>query len=140
LDEVSFSSLAVLGEGLVADGNSEEGARFPVSMVSSGVWAGEIPLERAHGLKEVGGGAATMREELERIGYLVGEVEASHKAMPMAAHFELHIEQGPILEREEMKIGIVEGVQAYRWFTVEVVGRGKSSEVLWGCGQRLTRT
>ncbi|KAK0639783.1 putative beta-alanine synthase [Cercophora newfieldiana] len=106
----------------VVNWTNEEGARFPISMVSSGVWAGEIPLEKAHGLKEVGGGTATMRGELERIGYL-GEMPASHEAMPMAAHFELHIEQGPILEKEERKIGIVKGVQAYRWFTVEVVGQ-----------------
>lgn len=63
-----------------------------------------------------------MSEELERIGYL-GDVEASYEAMPMAAHFELHIEQGPILERERQKIGIVKGVQAYRWFTIEVNGQ-----------------
>ncbi|KAK3322834.1 hypothetical protein B0H66DRAFT_475021 [Apodospora peruviana] len=106
----------------VVNWTNEEGARFPISMVSSGVWAGEIPLERAHALKEVGGSGATMRDELERIGYL-GTVPASYEAMPMAAHFELHIEQGPILEAENRRIGIVEGVQAYRWYTVEVVGR-----------------
>ncbi|SLM35906.1 n-carbamoyl-l-amino acid hydrolase [Lasallia pustulata] len=61
-----------------------------MSMVASGVWAGEIPIEKAHALKEVGGGGRTMREELESIGYL-GEMEASYKAMPIAAHFELHI-------------------------------------------------
>ena len=61
---------------------SEEGARFPISMVSSGVWAGEIPLEKAHNLPEVGGGSKTMKEELERIGYL-GDTAASHKAMPI---------------------------------------------------------
>lgn len=54
-----------------------------ISMVSSGVWAGEIPIERAHALKEVGGGGRTMKQELERIGYL-GEMEASYKAMPIA--------------------------------------------------------
>ena len=63
-----------------------------------------------------------MRSELERIGYL-GPIPASHKCMPMAAHFELHIEQGPLLEAEKQKIGVVHGVQAYRWFTVEVAGR-----------------
>ena len=47
-------------------------------MVSSGVWAEEIPLERAHGLKEVGDGGRTMKEELEAIGYL-GGVPASYK-------------------------------------------------------------
>ncbi|KAI2621345.1 hypothetical protein GGS21DRAFT_494688 [Xylaria nigripes] len=106
----------------VVNWTNEEGARFPISMVSSGVWAGMIPLETAHNLREVGGGPATMKSELERIGYL-GSVPASHESMPMAAHFELHIEQGPILEKSKQKIGIVEGVQAYRWFTVDVIGR-----------------
>jgi acetylornithine deacetylase/succinyl-diaminopimelate desuccinylase-like protein len=41
----------------------------------------------------------------------------------MAAHFELHIEQGPILEAEDRRIGIVTGVQAYNWFTITVRGR-----------------
>ena len=91
-------------------------------MVSSGVWAGDIPLKKAHDLKEVGGGTATMKSELHRIGYL-GTTPASHESIPMAAHFELHIEQGPILESSESKIGIVKGVQAYKWFTIEVNGR-----------------
>jgi hypothetical protein len=103
---------------------SEEGARFPMSMISSGVWAEEIPLERAHDLQEVGGGTATMRSELERIGYL-GSVPASYRSMPMAAHFELHIEQGPVLEAQKQKIGVVKGVQAYKWFTIDVEGRGE---------------
>ena len=70
-------------EELLKLGRSEEGARFPISMVSSGVWAGEIPLGRAHDLKEVGGGTKTMKQELERIGYL-GDLDASYKAMPIA--------------------------------------------------------
>ncbi|KAK3334518.1 hypothetical protein B0H65DRAFT_75266 [Neurospora tetraspora] len=101
---------------------NEEGARFPVSMVSSGVWAGEIPLERAHSLKEVSGEGKTMKEELERIGYL-GDKKCSFEEMPMAAHFELHIEQGPILEAKGKKVGVVRGSQAYKWFTIEVVGK-----------------
>ena len=51
-------------------------------MVSSGVWAGAIPLETAHNLEEVGAGGRTMKQELERIGYL-GGLEASYKAMPI---------------------------------------------------------
>ncbi len=69
---------------------SEEGARFPASMLSSGVWAGDIPIEKAHAMKEVGSGGKTVREELERIGYL-GEMEVNWQKMPLAAHFELHI-------------------------------------------------
>lgn len=100
-------------------------------MVSSGVWAGEIPLDRAHALQEVGGRGLTMRSELERIGYL-GSTPASYKSVPMAAHFELHIEQGPVLHDNRQKIGIVTGVQAYRWYTVEVRGRGEYKRVLLG--------
>lgn len=92
-------------------------------MVSSGVWAGEISLHKAHTLASVTRGEkATMRSELERIGYL-GDIPCSHKSMALAAHFELHIEQGPLLERAKQKIGVVQGVQAYKWFTIEVQGR-----------------
>lgn len=62
---------------------SEEGARFPISMVSSGVWAGKISLEKAHSLREIGGRKQTMKQELERIGYL-GAMESSFSAMPIA--------------------------------------------------------
>ncbi|KAI0176534.1 amidase [Hypoxylon sp. FL1284] len=106
----------------VVNWTNEEGARFPMSMSSSGVWAEDIPLEHAHNLQEVGGGTATMKSELERIGYL-GSTPASYRSTPMAAHFELHIEQGPILEAERQKVGVVKGVQAYKWFTVDVNGR-----------------
>ncbi|KAG9583757.1 N-carbamoyl-L-amino acid hydrolase, partial [Aureobasidium melanogenum] len=105
----------------VVNWTNEEGARFPISMVSSGVWAGAISLSHAHDLKEVGTGSATMKSELQRIGYL-GDKDCSFGAMPLAAHFELHIEQGPILEAENRKVGIVQGVQAYKWFTVSVRG------------------
>lgn len=108
----------------VINWTNEEGARFPMSMVSSGVWAGSVPLEKAYNLKSVipADDPPTMKSELERIGYL-GSVEASPKGSPMAAHFELHIEQGPILEAERRRIGVVQGVQAYKWFTIFVKGR-----------------
>ncbi|KAI1823778.1 hypothetical protein F4861DRAFT_531352 [Xylaria intraflava] len=106
----------------VVNWTNEEGARFPISMLASGVWAEEISLQAAHKLQEVGGGTATMGSELKRIGYL-GSMPASYKSMPMAAHFELHIEQGPLLEAQKQKVGVVHGVQAYRWFTIDVTGR-----------------
>lgn len=55
-------------------------------MVSSGVWAGEIPLEKAHNLREVGADRRTMKQELERIGYL-GTMEASYQAMPLGVRY-----------------------------------------------------
>ncbi|KAK8090176.1 hypothetical protein PG997_005137 [Apiospora hydei] len=106
----------------VVNWTNEEGARFPYSMMGSGVWAEALPLERAYSLRSVTGDNVTLKSELERIGYL-GKVPASHRSVPMGAHFELHIEQGPILEAERRKIGVVQGVQAYKWFTIEVEGR-----------------
>jgi len=96
----------------IVNWTNEEGARFPMSMVASGVWAGDIPLETAHNLQEVGGGTATQKSELERLGYL-GKLEASHTAMPIGAHFELQLEQGPILEATGKKVGVVQGVLSY---------------------------
>ena len=106
---------------------SEEGARFPLVTIASGVWAGTIPLETAWNTKEVAALAGgrelrTAKQELERTGFL-GETACSPEAQPIAAHFEVHIEQGPILEDERRRVGVVTGAQAYRWFEVEVKGR-----------------
>ncbi|OJJ69792.1 hypothetical protein ASPBRDRAFT_56588 [Aspergillus brasiliensis CBS 101740] len=104
---------------------NEEGARFPKSMCSSGVWAGEIPLEKAWGLTDIFNPAVTLRSELERHGFL-GSVACSHDpatGYPLGAHFELHIEQGPILEEAGKSVGVVRGAQGYRWFTITVGGR-----------------
>ncbi|KAH7024849.1 putative hydantoin utilization protein C [Microdochium trichocladiopsis] len=108
---------------------NEEGARFPMITVASGVWAGTIPLETAWNLAEVTADSkasttatkTTMKRELERIEFL-GDTPASHTAQPMAAHFELHIEQGPVLEDTGRKVGVVTGAQAHSWFRVAVAG------------------
>ncbi|OAA60074.1 Amidase, hydantoinase/carbamoylase [Cordyceps fumosorosea ARSEF 2679] len=103
---------------------NEEGARFPIVTVASAVWAGAIPLETAWALAEVSppaGPPQTMKQELARIGYL-GATPASHASFPIAAHFELHIEQGPVLEDAGRTIGVVTGAQAHSWFEVVVSG------------------
>jgi hypothetical protein len=80
--------------------------------ISSGVWAEAVPLETAWNLAEVSpsedGKKKTMKQELDRIGFL-GSTQASYRSNPFAAHFELHIEQGPILEDEARKVGVVKG-------------------------------
>ncbi|PLB34551.1 M20 family metallo-hydrolase [Aspergillus candidus] len=115
----------------VVNWTNEEGARFPISMIASGVWAEHIPLEKAHGLKEVPTVASlptassapeTMKSALEKINYL-GTTPCSYKETPMAAHFELHIEQGPHLVSSGQRAGVVTAVQAYRWYHVNVIGR-----------------
>ena len=103
---------------------SEEGARFPKSMTASGVWAGAIPLQEAWDLPDVNDQSVTQRTELEKHGYL-GDMtcSSSSSGFPLSAHFELHIEQGPILQESGRSIGIVQGAQAYRWLTFTVYGR-----------------
>lgn len=70
----------------VVNWTNEEGARFPMSMVASGVWAESIPLDKAHNLKSVipANDTATMKSELERIGYL-GSTPASFRSTPMVS-------------------------------------------------------
>lgn len=96
---------------------NEEGARFAPAMVGSGVWAGAIELEKAYA--ETAADGATLAEELKRIGYLGPE-----PAQPFPVHgaFELHIEQGPILEAEGDRIGVVTGVQGMRWYDIAIDG------------------
>ncbi|KAG2735547.1 hypothetical protein G9P44_001761 [Scheffersomyces stipitis] len=107
------------------DWTNEEGARFPMSIMASSVWAQNIPLERAYKLESVTDAEpVTVEHELKRIGYL-GETAASYLANPIKAHFEIHIEQGPILEDEDKLIGIVTGVQAYSWIKVKVFGKAQ---------------
>lgn len=87
----------------VVNWTNEEGARFPVSMMSSSVWAGTHKKDDIYQLKSVTDTKpVSVKEELERIGYM-GDVECSYEANPLAAHFELHIEQGPILEETAKK-------------------------------------
>jgi N-carbamoyl-L-amino-acid hydrolase len=97
---------------------NEEGSRFAPAMVASGVFAGAFDLDYGLSRKDVDG--KTMGEELQRIGYAG---EAAVGGRPVAAFFEAHIEQGPILEAEAKTIGVVEGVQGIRWYEVTVTGQ-----------------
>jgi N-carbamoyl-L-amino-acid hydrolase len=85
---------------------NEEGCRFDTAMMGSAVWSGTMPIEDAYALADRNG--HSVREELERTGFL-GDEKAEHG--PLHAAFELHIEQGPVLEEEDLAIGVVTGVQ-----------------------------
>ncbi len=94
----------------------EEGARFKAGMMGSGVFAGLQDLEAA--LANLDGEGRTMGQELDRIGYAGTEPLGT----PVAAFFEAHIEQGPLLEAEGKTIGVVLGGQGQRCFRVTVTG------------------
>jgi N-carbamoyl-L-amino-acid hydrolase len=101
----------------VVNWTNEEGSRFAPAMLCSGVFAGVYTRAFADSRKDREG--KKFGEELERIGYRGTEKCGDRK---FGAHFELHIEQGPILEAEGKAIGIVTGVQGMRWFDVTVIG------------------
>lgn len=97
---------------------NEEGARFSPDMMGSLVYVGGMPLDEALDTSGIDG--TTVRENLTRIGFdgpqPVGRPNAH-------AFVELHVEQGPVLEHEDVTIGAVTGVQGIHWteFTVEGV-------------------
>lgn len=101
---------------------NEEGARFAHSCMGSTVWAENMSLQEAYGMLSLNEEKPqSVIDSLDSIGYK-GETVASYKQNELAAHFELHIEQGPLLEDENKKIGIVTGVQAYHWEKITVYG------------------
>jgi len=89
-------------------------------MLGSGVWAEQFTTEYGH--TRVDSVGITLGDELKRIGY-VGPETASFKTNPLLAHFEVHIEQGPILDKAEMPAGVVRGVQSMKWYNLKVIGR-----------------
>lgn len=96
---------------------NEEGSRFAPAMVSSGVFSGKFDLEYAH--QQTDSDGITIAEALIAIGYM-GDEEVGQRNLHK--FFELHIEQGPVLEQEEKQVGIVSGVLGMRWYDVTVTG------------------
>src|SRR5574337_2073835 len=96
--------------------SNEEGTRFAPSMMGSMAWAGL--LDRAQVLDSRDGDGARYGDELARIGY-AGEGLGGGA---IAAYFEAHIEQGPVLEARGATIGAVTGGQGQRWYDVRLVG------------------
>ncbi|CAN7664484.1 Zn-dependent hydrolase [Bosea sp. LjRoot237] len=88
----------------VVNWTNEEGGRFSPPMVGSGCFTGAYALDWTLGRRDDDG--KTIGEELDRIGYR-GEMEATPH--PFDAYVEFHIEQGPILDREGMQVGVVTG-------------------------------
>jgi beta-ureidopropionase / N-carbamoyl-L-amino-acid hydrolase len=115
LVDMGYESNAPL---MIVNWTNEEGSRFAPAMLCSGVYAGVFTPEFAWSREDRNG--LKLGDELKRIGYL-GEHKAG--AIKFSSMFELHIEQGPILEAEDKMIGVVTGVQGMRWYEVTVVGQ-----------------
>jgi N-carbamoyl-L-amino-acid hydrolase len=104
----------------VAFFTDEEGSRFAPDMLGSLVYVGGMALEEALDVRAADDGAR-LGDELTRIGY-AGPLPCPAATAPHA-YVELHIEQGPILEDEEITIGVVEGVQGISWTELTLTGR-----------------
>lgn len=102
----------------VINWTNEEGSRFAPAMVASGVFAGIFEPDYALALSDSDG--AVFADELDRIGYRGDQPCGEH---PLGALYEAHIEQGPILEREDRPIGVVTGGQGQRWYDICVTGQ-----------------
>ncbi len=103
---------------VVANWTNEEGTRFAPAMLASGVFAGIHSQEWCEDRTDAKG--LRFGDELDRIGWRGEEAVGARK---MHAMFELHIEQGPILEAEGAEIGVVTHGQGLSWTQVTVTGR-----------------
>ena len=101
----------------VVNWTNEEGVRFPAGILGSTAYAGRWTLEDLHDLEATDG--ARFGDELERIGY-AGDLDLG--GFEMTAFYEAHIEQGPVLESEDIPVGVVTKVQGLRWIDVTVTG------------------
>jgi beta-ureidopropionase / N-carbamoyl-L-amino-acid hydrolase len=104
----------------VAFFTNEEGARFQPDMLGSLVYVGGLALEDALDVRATDDGAR-LGDELQRIGYA-----GSHPCPTASAphtFVELHIEQGPVLEAQDVTIGVVTGVQGISWTELTITGQ-----------------
>lgn len=106
----------------VAVWTNEEGSRFSPMTLGSSVFTGEADLEFAYGRSDEEG--TTVGEALEAIGY---KGNAPAAAGPIKAYFEVHNEQGPVLEERGESVGIVTGSFYARYFVATI--RGEAAHV-----------
>ncbi|HEV7252230.1 MAG TPA: Zn-dependent hydrolase [Mesorhizobium sp.] len=103
---------------VVTNWTNEEGTRFAPAMLASGVFAGVHDEAYAYDRRDKDG--KRFGDELQRIGWQGEEATGARK---MKAFFELHIEQGPILEDEGIDIGVVTHGQGLKWLQVTLTGK-----------------
>ncbi|MFN4129319.1 MAG: hydantoinase/carbamoylase family amidase, partial [Paracoccaceae bacterium] len=105
---------------VVTNWTNEEGTRFAPAMLASGVFAGVLQQDWAYDRRDAKG--LRFGDALERIGWKGAEPVGARK---MHAFFELHIEQGPILEATGKDVGVVTHGQGLRWVQCTVTGKGQ---------------
>ena len=102
----------------VAFFSNEEGSRYPPDMMGSLAYVGGMSVEAV--LEIEGSDGTVVGEEIDRIGY---RGSAPCPGVTPHAFVELHIEQGPVLDKEDIQIGVVEGVQGISWTELTLIGQ-----------------
>ena len=113
--DANISPPRPLAVGIFTD---EEGSRFAPDMLGSLVYVGGMPVEQALNVVAIDG--ARLGDELVRIGY---SGPAPCPGVAPHAFVELHIEQGPMLEANDVRIGAVTSVQGISWQEIMVIGQ-----------------
>lgn len=119
LDEAGYVTRRPL---MLVNWTNEEGSRFSPAMMASGAYAGVFTTDEINARTDSDG--IRLEDALEAIGYR-GDVRVG--SVKLGAMFELHIEQGPVLEAAANTIGIVTGVQGMRWYDLVIKGRAAHS-------------
>lgn len=115
-DDISSGRRAVPRFNLaVVNWFNEEGARFAPSVMGSSVYAGLFDREEMLDVQDLGG--VSVRKALADIGFL-----GSDEGPTAAGYAEIHIEQGRILEREGIDLGVVDRSWYTQKLDIEVVG------------------
>lgn len=99
----------------VVDWFNEEGSRFKPSMMGSAVFTGKLPAQQALATTDRAG--VTVAEALDAL-----HERGGFSDLPVESYAEIHIEQGRVLERDGLTIGLVEATWAARKYAFEVLG------------------
>lgn len=101
---------------------NEEGARFQPALMGSGVIEGSFDKDCVYNKKDHEG--KSFADELQKIGYMGDE---SNRMCGARAFFEMHVEQGPVLEKSGLSVGIVSGVSGTGWYNIVIKGTANHS-------------
>lgn len=102
----------------VAIWTNEEGARFAPAMMGAAYFAGKFKADELLSRTDIDG--IRLGDSLRNIGYAGTDVISPSEH---SCYLEIHIEQGPILQDEELQIGVVTAVQGMRWFRIGITGQ-----------------
>lgn len=100
--------------------NNEEGVRFAPVTMGSGVWGGQLQVEKI--LAHMDSGGVSVEQALAEDSALVPVPETAEFGWPFHCYVEAHIEQGPVLEHADLPIGVVTGIQGTRQFRFRLSG------------------